>query len=141
MIQNVSRVDTWRAVVDDAPGGLSSKLEGLAKVGADLEFVLSRRVSSQPGKGFVYIAPLRTPGEVAAAEKLGFALSPTHYTVRVEGPDEPGVAQLMTRAIAAAGINLRGFTAATLGTRFIAYLAFDSDADADTAVARLNRAI
>jgi hypothetical protein len=32
----------------------------------------------------------------------------------------------MTGAIADAGINLRGLSAAALGSRFVAYMAFDS---------------
>jgi hypothetical protein len=141
MLLNISRVDTWKAIVDDTPGGLQAKLEGLAKAGADLEFVLGRRVSSQPGKGFVYVTPLKGDTQIAAATKLGFERSPTHYAVRVEGPDEPGVAYLLTSALAAAKINLRGFSAMRQGTRFVAYLAFDNPTDADQAVSKLGRVV
>jgi hypothetical protein len=47
----------------------------------------------------------------------------------------------MTRAIADAGINLRGLSAAALGRRSISYLAFDNDADADNAVRVLRKAL
>jgi hypothetical protein len=141
MILNISKIDTYRAIIDDKPGSLSGKLEGLAQAGADLEFVLARRISSQPGKGFVYVTPLTGDTQIAAAKRLGFEKSPTHHAVRVEGADSAGVAYLITRAIAAAKINLRGFTAATQGSRFVAYLAFDNAKDAEMAMARLNRAI
>jgi hypothetical protein len=39
----------------------------------------------------------------------------------------------MTGAIADSGINLRGLSAAVLGSRFVAYMAFDSAEDADKA--------
>ena len=35
--------------------------------------------------------------------------------------------------LARAEINLRGFSAAVLGTRFVAYIGFDSEADAEKA--------
>ena len=31
MLLNVSKIDTWKAIVDDQPGELSSKLEGLGE--------------------------------------------------------------------------------------------------------------
>jgi hypothetical protein len=37
----------------------------------------------------------------------------------------------MTTAIAEAGINLGGISAAVLGSRFVAYMAFDSAEDAE----------
>jgi hypothetical protein len=48
---------------------------------------------------------------------------------RVEGTDRPGLGARMTGAIADAGINLRGLSAAALGSRFAAYMAFDSPED------------
>jgi hypothetical protein len=47
----------------------------------------------------------------------------------------------MTRALAAAGINLRGVSAAALGRRTVTYFAFDSAADADNAVRVLKKAL
>jgi hypothetical protein len=47
----------------------------------------------------------------------------------------------MTKAIADAGINLRGLSAAALGRRSVSYLAFDSAADADNAVSVLRKAL
>jgi hypothetical protein len=46
----------------------------------------------------------------------------------------------MTGAIAEAGINLRGLSAAALGGRFAAYLAFDSSEDAEKAAKALRAA-
>jgi hypothetical protein len=47
----------------------------------------------------------------------------------------------MTGAIADAGINLRGISAAALGRRAITYFAFDSAADADAAIKVLKKAL
>ena len=46
----------------------------------------------------------------------------------------------MTTAIAEAGINLRGISAAVLGSRFVAYMAFDSAEDAEKAAKAIKAA-
>ena len=63
------------------------------------------------------------------------------HSVRVDGPDKAGLGGKMTKAIADAGINLRGLSAAALGRRSVSYLAFDSAADADSAVSILRKAL
>ena len=50
------------------------------------------------------------------------------------------IAQLC-EALADAGINLRGISAAALGRRSVTYFAFDSGADADTAIRVLKKAL
>jgi hypothetical protein len=47
----------------------------------------------------------------------------------------------MTRALAEAGINLRGISAAALGRRSTTYFAFDSATDADSAARILRKAL
>ena len=42
------------------------------------------------------------------------------------GRDRPSVAAELTQKLANAGINLRGFSASVIGTRFVAYTALDS---------------
>jgi predicted amino acid-binding ACT domain protein len=53
--------------------------------------------------------------------------------LRVEGTDRPGLGAKMTGTIADSAVNLRGLSAAVLGSRFVAYMAFDSAEDADKA--------
>jgi predicted amino acid-binding ACT domain protein len=77
----------------------------------------------------VFVAPLRGDREIGAAATLGFNVTQSVQSVRVEGDDEPGVAAKMTEKLAAAGINLRGFTAAVMGKRFIMYIGLDKAAD------------
>ena len=50
--------------------------------------------------------------------------------MRIEGPDKPGLGAQLTCALAKAGINLRGLSAAAIGKRCVVYLALDTAADA-----------
>jgi predicted amino acid-binding ACT domain protein len=59
----------------------------------------------------------------------------------VEGPDRAGLGAKMTDVLAGAGINVRGISAAAIGRRGVSYFAFDSAADADTAVRILKKAL
>jgi len=135
----VSRVDVWAASIDDRPGGLAGRLEPLAQAGANLEFVIARRAPEKPGTGVVFLAPLKNARQVRAARKTGFLKTRSLNSVRIEGPDRPGLGLKLTMALAEAGINLRGLSAAALGKRFVVYLALDSSADADKAVRIVRR--
>lgn len=72
--------------------------------------------------------------ELEAAATLGFNLTARVYSVRVEGQNQPGIAAGLASKLAAAGLNLRGFSAAVLGTRFILYIGLDSVEDAAKAL-------
>jgi hypothetical protein len=139
MLLNAKRVDVWAADLVDQPGSVAEKLKGLAKAGADLQFVIARRKHDKPGTGVIYVTPLETDGQTTAAREAGFDRASGLHSVRVEGPDEPGVGYQLADAMANAGINLRGISAARIGTRCVFYLAFDSDTDADQAVQIVNR--
>jgi len=129
----VERVDVWAAAIRDEPGGLAKILSGLKDAGADLDFIIARRALEQPGKGVVFVTPLRGDAEVRAASTLGFNVTSSLKSLRVEGDNKPGVAAVLTEKIAAAGINLHGFSAAVIGARFIIYISFDSAEDAASA--------
>lgn len=130
----VDKVDVWAAPIDvDKPGALANILSFLADAGADLDFVVARRASEPSGTGVVFVTPLRGDTEVAAADNLGFNVARSIDSLRVEGDNEPGVAAKMAEKIAAAGINLHGFSAAVIGARFIIYISFDSPEDAEKA--------
>ena len=45
----------------------------------------------------------------------------------------------MTKGLAEAGINLRGLSAAAIGTKFVCYLAFDTADDAKKATDTLQK--
>jgi hypothetical protein len=136
----VERVDVWAASIADHPGALANLLLSLKEVGADLEFVLARRTPEAPGAGVVFVTPLRGDREIAAAAEVGFNVSRRVQAVRVEGTDRPGIAADLTRRIADYGISLRGFSAAVMGTRFIAHVALDEAEDADRVMEILKEA-
>jgi hypothetical protein len=130
----IDRADVWAATITDEPGGLARVLAGLQEAGADLDFVLARRAPDKPGTGVVFVTPLRGDAEVAAAAELGFNATSSVHSVRVEGDNRAGRGSELTAKLAEAGINLRGLSAAVIGTRFVLYLGLDSEAEADRAV-------
>jgi len=131
---NAEHVNVWAASIDDEIGGLSSLLSGLSDAGANLEFVIARRSPDQPGRGVAFVTPLVGDDQIAAAESLGFNITRTVHSVRIEGEDKPGEGTEITQKLADAGLNIRGFSAAVLGGKFIGYIGLDSAEDADKAV-------
>jgi hypothetical protein len=129
----VNRVDVWAASIVDKPGGISGILKGLYEAGADLDFVIARRAPDKPGTGVVFLTPIQGDREVEAASILGFNLTSSVDSVRVEGDNVPGAANRLAELIADAGINIRGFSVAVIGPRYVAYIGFDSSSDAENA--------
>ena len=130
----VERVDVWAASIEDQPGGLSKTLTALRDAGADLDFVVARRAPEKPGTGVVFVTPLRGDKEIAAAADAGFNVTHSLHSIRAEGQNAPGITAHLTDALAAADINLRGLSAATIGTQFILYIALDTSEDAEKAL-------
>ncbi|RQS72632.1 amino acid-binding protein [Burkholderia sp. Bp8963] len=137
---SVERVDVWAATIEDKPGGLANVLGALRDAGADLQFVVARRKSDAPGKGIVFVAPLQGDAVIRAASQVGFNVTPSLHSVRVMGLDQMGVIAQLTAMLGDGGINLRGVSAAVLGSQFVAYIAVDSLGDADKAIDILQRA-
>jgi hypothetical protein len=130
----VEKEDVWAASVEDKPGALAAKLSSLSDAGADLGFIIVRRSPEKPGTGVVFVTPLRGDREVRAGAAAGFAVTTTLHSICVEGPDESGVAARLAKTIGDAGINMRGFSAAVLGLRFVAHIGVDSSRDQETVV-------
>jgi hypothetical protein len=137
---SVERVDVWAATIDDKPGGLAKVLSVLRDAGADLQFIVARRTPEASGKGVVFVAPLQGDTAIRAATQAGFSVTPSLHSIRVMGLDQLGIIAQLTQMLADGGINLRGVSAAVLGTQFIAYLAVDSLGDAENAIDILQRA-
>ena len=137
---HVERVDVWAATIDDKPGGLAQVLNALRDAGVDLQFVVARRTPEAAGKGVVFVAPLQGESEIRAATQAGFSVTPSLHSVRVMGMDQLGIIGQVAQMLADGGVNLRGVSAAVLGTQFIAYVALDSLQDAETAMDILQRA-
>jgi hypothetical protein len=139
MALQVTRAEVWAAPIDDRVGGTAEKLEGLGKAGANFEFLLARRTPEDPGKGILFVGPIKGSKVIRAAREAGFAKSDELQSLRIEGPDKPGLIAKVTRALAGAGINLRGLSAAAMGRKFVAHLAVDSAEDLKKAMAALKK--
>jgi len=140
MTFKVRRVETWVAKIEDKPGGLAEKLTALAAGGVNLEFVLARRTPETPGGAVVFVSPIKGAKATKAARHAGFDKAGDLYAVRVEGPDRKGQGARIAAALSGAGLNLRGFSAAAIGKRFVSHIALDTAADAARA-ARLIKAL
>jgi hypothetical protein len=136
----VKTVDVWAADIQDRPGALADKLTQLADVGADLDFIISRRSPDAPGQGVVFVTPLQGDEQIEAATEVGFNILPSLHSVRVEGDNEAGIAARIARILGDAGINLRGLSAAVIDSRFILHLAVDTRDDAMNVVDILDQA-
>jgi hypothetical protein len=133
MTISVKRVQWWTGPIEDRPGGLSAALKPLAAAGVNLDFIQAARSHDVRGTGVVCAAPITTVTGARAAEAAGLRPATAVAALRVEGGNQPGLGYAMTRILAAAGISLRGVCAGVLGERFVAYLEFDSAADAKRA--------
>lgn len=139
MALNVEREQVWVVGMEDRAGALAEKLAVLAKARADLAFAIARRAPDQPGTGVLFVTPVSGAAQEQAAEQAGFARSASLHSVRATGPDRPGLGHQVAQTVAQAGINLHGFSAAALAGQAVMHLAFDSDRDADQAVALLKK--
>jgi hypothetical protein len=129
--------EVWVASLEDKPGVLGEKLAALAEVGADLGFVIARRSHEKTGTGVVFVTPLRGDREIEAATEEGFSVSSHLHSIRLEGRNEPGLAAKVAQRVGQAGLNLRGFSGAVIGTQFVLHLAFDTTEAAKKAIAAL----
>jgi len=111
----------------------------LHQAGADLQSVISRRDPEELGKAVVFVTPLQSDREIAAAAQVGFNVTQTLRSVRLIGPNHPGIVAELTQKLAEAGINLRGFSASVIGPQSIAYVAVDSLQDAKKTAAVLEQ--
>jgi hypothetical protein len=129
----LERVHIWSCEIPDRAGGMASKLASLAEAGANLEFVLTRRLQDKPGKGILFVAPITGPSQVRAARASGLAEAQDPVVLRVEGDNQAGLAYRLTQQWATVGITLQGLTMAVLAGRFVGFAAFDTVADANRA--------
>ena len=135
----VERTDVWAATIQDRPGGLAEVLDTLRDAGADLQFIIARRTPDKSATGVVFVTPLQNDREIRAAAQVGFNVTQSLHSVRIMGPDRPGIASELTQKLAAGEINLRGFSASVLGKQFVAYIAVDSLGDANKAMEILSK--
>ena len=137
VVEYVEHADVWAAPIEDKSGALALVLAELREAGADLQSIISRR--AEPGKGVVFVTPLRGDREIAVAAQVGFNVAYTLHSVRIMGRDRPGIGAELTQKLADGGINLRGFSASVIGTQFLAYAAVDSLDDANKVIEILEK--
>lgn len=128
MAYKIGNVGVWVGDVLNRPGRLSRVLEVLAAAGADLDFVVARRVSANTCR--VFLAPLKTAAQRRAAAQVDVVPADGLHTIRVEGPNGAALGARMTRALADQGINVRGLSAAVQGGKCVTYIGFETESDA-----------
>jgi hypothetical protein len=133
----VTKVDIWSSKIEDKPGGLAKVLGTLGNAGANLDCVIARRDPAKSGTGVVFLTPVKGAAVRKAAQSEVLTPAENVATLKVEGDDAAGLGGQIATAIADAGINLRGVSAAVIGKKFVAYLGFDSAADATKAARAL----
>jgi predicted amino acid-binding ACT domain protein len=136
----VEKVDVWAAPIPDRPGAVAALLKTLHDAGADLQFVIARRAPDKLGTGVVFVTPLQGDREIRAASQAGFNVTQSLQSIRIMGLDRAGIVAELTRALAEAGINLRGLSASVIGSQFVAYIGVDSPDDVIKAMDALGRA-
>jgi len=141
MPARIGKVDVWAGEIADRAGGLAEKLEALATAGASLEFVVARRAPEKPGTGVVFVAPVKGARQTKAAATVGLSKASSMHSLRLEAPDKPGLGARITRAVAEAGVSMRGLSAAAIGPRCVVYFAFDTQQDARKAAKAIKKAL
>ncbi|GIW79032.1 MAG: hypothetical protein KatS3mg105_0839 [Gemmatales bacterium] len=134
MLFDLRRVQVWRTEIPDRPGAAASKLELLARVGANLQFVFTRPDAANPDTSLLFLAPIEGEEQIAAAKSVGFEPARAVTMLRIEGKNCPGIGYEVMSKLAVGGINLKGLSLSSIGDRFVAYLAFDNPDAATLAV-------
>ncbi len=134
MKMKILEVEPWSVHLQDRPGAMATKLEILAKAGANLEFIHARRTPEVFGKGILSIWPLKGAKQVNAAQKAGFTQAHGPVVLRLEHPDRPGLSAKVCHAMSEAGVNVRTFTGMDIAKKWQAYVTFDNRKDADKAL-------
>ncbi len=127
----VKAVEVWAGDVRNKPGMLARILEALTQAGAELEFIVARRLTENTSR--VFVAPLKGKKQRQAADAVGLVPAVGMHSLRIEGPDRGGLGAGICRAVADAGLNIRGFSAAAFGKKMVNYLAFSSEAEVQAA--------
>ncbi len=135
----VRKVDVWAGDIMNRPGMLARVLEALANAGAELEFVIARRAGETTSR--VFVAPLKGKKQTQAARDAGLVPAVGMHALRIDGPDRAGLGACLTRAVADAGINLRGASAAAIGKKSVTYLALESEQNQAEALKVVRKAL
>ena len=139
MAYSIRPVEVFAADMMNRPGRLARILEALAAAGANLEFVIARRVNENTSRAF--LAPLKGKKALQAAAAVDLQKAKNMHALRIEGPDKPGLGAYLARCLASNGLNLRGLSAASMARRNVCYIAFATAADAAVATKILKKSL
>jgi hypothetical protein len=139
MALKITKTELWSVTIDDQAGGAAGKIEPLSTAGANFEFVFARRTPERPGKGVVFVTPVKGAKVVQAAKSAGFEKSANMHSLRVEGSDKPGAVARIMRSLAGAAISFRAVSANAVSRKFVCYVALDSAEDAARAASLLRK--
>ena len=135
----VAGLEVWTTELEDRPGKLAEKLAALAKVGVNLEFMISQRGPDAMAPVRVFVGPIKGAKRVRAAQEAGLQKLEGIFTLRIQGADKKGLLAAMTVALGAQGINLVGATATVAGKQSITYMAVEGADNAKLAARLLKR--
>src|SRR6266508_3227082 len=119
-------ITLWRREVENTPGALARTLEPLARAGADLKVLMAYRYPGEERLAAIEVYPVSGKKATAAAQAAGLTAT-SIPTLLVEGDNRPGQAHAVTRAIAAAGINVTFFLAQVIGKKYSAVVGFETE--------------
>jgi len=139
MAYTIKKVEVWAADVLNQPGVLARILEGLSDAGAELEFMIGRRINEKTSR--VYLSPLRGKKQKLAAADVGMVPAKGMHSIRIEGPDRKGLGAELSRAVATEGLNIAGVSAAMLGRKCVCYMAFKTEDEAKSAGQIIRKAL
>ena len=139
MAYEITKQHVWAGAIPDKPGALAEMLRLLGAAGLDLELILTRR--EMPGRALLFISPLRSLEEIIAAEEAGLSQENSLPTIRITGPNVSGLGARITGTLSEAGVSMQGYSAAALGDQSVTNVAFDTEEDADRAIAALEKAL
>ena len=108
MALKATKAEVWAVSIDDRAGGVADKLEPLARAGANFDMVFARRTPENPGKGMLFVTPVKGAKVTRAAKETGMGIPQTIFSVRIEGADRPGLGAKIVRGHDDAGISFRG---------------------------------
>ena len=138
MAVTIKRIRLWRTEVPNRPGALAEALEPLAQGNVDLKVVRLR--TTPTGAERLSIEVYGGEGKRAAlvARSAGFSQVPS-TTLLLQGDNRPGLAYAVANAVAWAGIGVRDLDAEVVGMRYSAILTFNSEEDAEKAIAVIRK--
>ena len=139
MAFTVTKIEVHAGDILNKPGSLARVLEALTNAGANLEFVIARRITDNTSR--VFVAPLKGKAELKAASDVGLSRAAGMHAIRFEGPDRPGLGAWVTRNIASVGLNVRGLSTACLKNRCVTYLGFETEVEATKALKKLKASL